>query len=163
MPSSSYIFFPKNACGKSCGPPAGAAQKEAVGSRMDDAYLAALRADVCPPPGPNPPLVGQSWALEELASLLEEALALLRGAGIAVDSYPVDHVCFRSASADEYSDASRNAERSGARCLVESMIGGRPISTYELEEPIVIGHRSIRLLELSVGRRPLFLYSLAVI
>ena len=76
-------------------------------------------------------------------------LDLKENFGIDVNSYKgeklhIDHVCWRTSSISEYLHMRDSLEEHGATLLVESMIGGRPISTFKLAEPVVVepyGHR----------------------
>eukprot|EP00290_Baffinella_frigidus_P005316 CAMPEP_0180124274 /NCGR_PEP_ID=MMETSP0986-20121125/4561_1 /TAXON_ID=697907 /ORGANISM="non described non described, Strain CCMP2293" /LENGTH=200 /DNA_ID=CAMNT_0022063597 /DNA_START=171 /DNA_END=773 /DNA_ORIENTATION=- len=96
--------------------------------------------------------------IKELGSpgaLLEGVFALLDRLDIDASTFEADHVCFRCADAMEYHRVVALCENVGAR-LVEGIIGGRPISTFLLKEPLRFRERSIRCLEVPApkpGRR----------
>ena len=75
--------------------------------------------------------------------------------GIDVNNYKgevlvIDHVCWRTSSVSEYIHMRKELEECGAEMLVESMIGGRPISTFKLSQPVTVqpSGRLIHCLEL---------------
>mmetsp|Transcript_13205 Transcript_13205/g.29095 ORF Transcript_13205/g.29095 Transcript_13205/m.29095 type:complete len:303 (-) Transcript_13205:2269-3177(-) len=48
-----------------------------------------------------------------------------------------DHLCWRCETKQEYLDVKGKFEKTGAKMLIQSMIGGRPIASYKLREPII--------------------------
>ena len=56
--------------------------------------------------------------------------------GIDVGGCTADHVCWRCETLGEYQAVCADLAAHGAQLLVEGMIGGRPISTYQLREPL---------------------------
>lgn len=78
---------------------------------------------------------------------LEDLFSKLEDIGLTVDSYELDHICYRVNSVDEYK-LKKNELQDFGELLVESMVGGRLISTFKLHEPIVFRNRKIFLIEL---------------
>ncbi|CAD7963162.1 unnamed protein product [Amoebophrya sp. A25] len=67
--------------------------------------------------------------------------------------FEMDHVCWRCADIEEYLRIrqqllvdSLNGDGDGADMLLESMIGGRPIATFQLKEPLVFRRTRDRVL-----------------
>jgi predicted metalloenzyme YecM len=63
------------------------------------------------------------------------------------ENWFVDHICFRTSTFAEYLEHQTHFSRFG-NLLIESEVGGRPISTFKLFEPIVFGDHTIPLVEL---------------
>jgi predicted metalloenzyme YecM/FMN phosphatase YigB (HAD superfamily) len=81
-----------------------------------------------------------------LCELLQE----MQDLGISLSQIPsavIDHLCFRVASDQEYQFYKQKFSDHGI-LLIETPVGGRPISTFRLLHPIVVGAHSIDLLEL---------------
>jgi oligoendopeptidase F len=94
-------------------------------------------------------------ALGDPRPFLGRIFAALKGAGIDVAAFPMDHICYRVATAERYAALKSALERS-ARLLHEAMIGGRPIATYKLAVPLHYAGRVIDVVELpspKPGRR----------
>ena len=71
----------------------------------------------------------------------------LEKAGIDVSAYPLDHICYRVENQADYEYKKQMLSQMG-EILSESMIGGRPITTFKLKTPIFYKKREIFLLEL---------------
>ena len=67
--------------------------------------------------------------------------------GVLVENYYMDHLCFRVESVEEYLYFKKELE-SFSTLLIESVVGGRNISTFKLEEPIIGHGREVNLIEL---------------
>ena len=78
---------------------------------------------------------------------LEKLFFMLEDIGLDVEKYPLDHICYRVESMDEYREKKKALESFGT-LLIESMVNGRLISTFKLSEPIVFKNRKIELIEL---------------
>ncbi len=78
---------------------------------------------------------------------LDQLFGMLSDIELNVEKYELDHLCYRVASADEYTEK-KKALSSFGELLIESMVNGRMISTFKLHEPIVYKNRKIALLEL---------------
>ncbi len=61
--------------------------------------------------------------------------------------WEIDHLCDRTQTLDEYEKKKRHYEGLG-NLLTEGIIGGRPIATYHLNNPVVTEHGYTYLLEL---------------
>jgi len=83
-----------------------------------------------------------------LEPFLDRVFGFLKTKGLTVETYELDHVCFRTSTREEYRDiVSRIVEDGAGTLATESMIGGRPIACIELTEPIAHGQWRIRCLE----------------
>ncbi|KAJ3238971.1 hypothetical protein HDU81_006786 [Chytriomyces hyalinus] len=75
--------------------------------------------------------------LQEAPQFVQNLLAESRESvpWLAVNpSAPLDHICLRVGSADEYPLFKQSLETLGAVLLTEHPVGGRPIATYKLSE-----------------------------
>lgn len=88
--------------------------------------------------GPMAPFVGQ--LLAELTILMGEPEAPL-----------VDHLCYRAATLTEYLHLKGELAQHGV-LLVEGMIGGRPIATYRLHQPVCWQGVSVPCIELAAPK-----------
>ncbi len=88
-----------------------------------------------------------SYLHERVPSFVNAIAAKLKTSeyDIDVSNLQADHVCYRTDSMKQYTElvgALQSAEASGSfLLLVESEIGGRPIATFKLLQPIEIGSR----------------------
>ncbi len=78
---------------------------------------------------------------------LDDLFNKLDDIGLELDKYPLDHICYRVSTLDEYQTKKTDLMELG-ELLIESMVNGRLISTFRLHSPIVYKNRSIDLLEL---------------
>lgn len=78
---------------------------------------------------------------------LDKLFHLIDEAGMDVNSYMLDHLCYRVGSPAEYETKKHELLEHG-KLLVESMVNGRMISTYKLHKPIIFEGREIDVLEL---------------
>lgn len=88
--------------------------------------------------GPMAPFVAQ--LLTELTALMGEH-----------DAPQVDHLCYRAASLAEYLRLKSELARHGV-LLVEGMIGGRPIATYRLHQPVCWQQVTVPCIELAAPK-----------
>lgn len=68
------------------------------------------------------------------------------------DHWFIDHLCFRSETIEDYEKFKAMFLEWG-ELLIESEVGGRPISTFKLNEPISYQHYQISLLELPAPKK----------
>ena len=81
------------------------------------------------------------------APFLRRLFATLAADGLDVAGCELDHLCYRVETPERY--AVLKAELAGlGELLSEKEIGGRPIATFELADPIRFGDRRIPCLEL---------------
>jgi len=66
---------------------------------------------------------------------------------INVSHYELDHLCYRVETIERYKELKEACSTIGS-LLTETLINGRPISTFKLHEPIHYQGRAIELLEL---------------
>ncbi|MFZ1332842.1 MAG: VOC family protein [Flavobacteriales bacterium] len=80
-------------------------------------------------------------------SFLTELFGSLNKHGIDVRPYELDHICYRVDTEVRYSEM-KTTFREHAHLLVESMVSGRLIATYKLNESFLFEGRSITVIEL---------------
>lgn len=85
--------------------------------------------------------------LEQIPAFVKHIEFELKGLGIDVKAYPVDHVCFRVKTWAEYEKYKIEFSKVG-KLLSEAQIGGRPIATYQFHQAIKAGDRLIPCIEL---------------
>jgi predicted metalloenzyme YecM len=86
---------------------------------------------------------------------LEKLIEKCQQAGLDIQDREIDHVCYRTESLKEYVAMRDQLTRAGCPLILESMVGGRPISVFELSRPLEYCHWKVRCLELAspkVGR-----------
>jgi len=77
---------------------------------------------------------------------LDKIFHTLKSNSIDIDGLEIDHICYRTSSPENYQDIKKVFAKLG-ECLIESNVGGRPIATYKLNEPIIYKGRTIPLVE----------------
>lgn len=100
-------------------------------------------------------LLGIILAMSELegvvgnySSFLDDILARTEAEGFDLNDFiQIDHICYRTVSAENY-DQKKDELTSVSKLLGETMINGRPISTFRLTEPIRHGRWRIDAVEL---------------
>ena len=95
------------------------------------------------PEHPEHPVVTALGSPEGCVSGILEWLGQL---GIDVSPFEADHICFRCATTSEYRSVCALLDKHGL-LLIESMIGGRPISTYLLKQALTCNGLTIRCVE----------------
>jgi predicted metalloenzyme YecM len=78
---------------------------------------------------------------------LNDLFSKLDDIGLEVDKYELDHICYRVESLEQYKIKKVELGFLG-ELLIESMVNGRLISTFKLNEPIAYNNRKIYLVEL---------------
>lgn len=78
---------------------------------------------------------------------LNELFGMLADIELNVEKYEMDHLCYRVATEEEYAEKKQALSLHG-ELLIESIVNGRPISTFKLHDPIVYKNRKVYLLEL---------------
>ena len=68
--------------------------------------------------------------------------------GIDAAPYEMDHICYRCETVAQYQGMIRELAPRFGTVAIEGMIGGRPISTITLHEPITHGHFQVQCLEI---------------
>jgi hypothetical protein len=81
-----------------------------------------------------------------LLTFLNDTFKGLKTHGIDLTSLEIDHVCYRTLTEDNYKKI-KNYFRTRGKLLVESMVGGRMIATYEFEHPLEYKGHKIPLIE----------------
>lgn len=87
-------------------------------------------------------------SIPDPSPFLDQLFAALHADGLHVQDLELDHLCYRVASLERYS-ACRTLFAQHGELLAESIIGGRPIATYRLHQPIVYRDRRIHVVELA--------------
>src|SRR4051794_16918277 len=93
--------------------------------------------------------------LGDVQGFLQSIFSGLAGAAIDVSGLELDHLCYRTASTEEYERMKHELAQLGTQ-LTEGMIGGRLIATYRLRGPVIFEGRKVHCIELpspKPGRR----------
>lgn len=86
----------------------------------------------------------------DTSKFLSTVVTSCEAMGIDIKGHQIDHLCYRCSSKDEYLDICQKITSLGiGALLVEGMIGGRPISTFDLNEPLSFLAWSIPSLEVA--------------
>jgi predicted metalloenzyme YecM len=100
-------------------------------------------------PAPCATSNGVDAVLGDTATFIGRVVSGLRAEhGLDVSMFQLDHVCFRCVDNREYLQI-RDRLREHGNVVIESMIGGRPISVFELTSPIVGHGFSVQCVELA--------------
>lgn len=86
-----------------------------------------------------------------MAPFVSRLLAELADCGPVIRDLQVDHLCYRAASLPEYRTLSALLAEAGT-LLVEGMIGGRPIATYQLHQPVQAEQVRVPCIELAAPK-----------
>ncbi|GAA3720685.1 VOC family protein [Oceanisphaera sediminis] len=97
---------------------------------------------------PIPSMVDLLGDVRGFMAQLEQGLL---GYGLPPTLGHMDHVCYRAATPQEYLQL-RNALARFGDCLVEGMIGNRPIITYRLHQPLTSPFGPVPCLELAAPK-----------
>ncbi len=89
--------------------------------------------------------------LGPMAPFVCQLLAELDQRAVHVDAIDVDHLCYRAATLVEYQTQKQTLAAYGT-LLVEGMIGGRPIATYQLFHPVQCGDVRVPCIELAAPK-----------
>ena len=82
-----------------------------------------------------------------LLTFLNDTFTALNKFGIEFAGHEIDHICYRTLTEENYKKI-KGYFRTRGRLLVESMVGGRMIATYEFDQPIEYKGFKIPLIEL---------------
>lgn len=85
--------------------------------------------------------------LGDYEGFLERVFSHLKSSGIRIKERQIDHVCYRVETFERYEELRDKLKEIG-EVLTEAPVGGRPISTFKLHEPIRYKGQEIYLLEL---------------
>ncbi len=86
-------------------------------------------------------LDGYSAFFGKLTDRLEEVGIELK------KEYYIDHLCYRTATIDDYKEKKNELLQISEKCL-ENIVNGRPISKFILKSPIILGKSEVCLIEL---------------
>ncbi|MGG2297286.1 VOC family protein [Aeromonas veronii] len=89
--------------------------------------------------------------LGPMAPFVSQLLAELAATGVTISRPMVDHLCYRAATLQEYRELYAVLAEEGT-LLVEGMIGGRPIATYQLRQPLLAGEVQVPCIELAAPK-----------
>eukprot|EP00440_Ansanella_granifera_P024517 gb/GFBE01026627.1/.p1 GENE.gb/GFBE01026627.1/~~gb/GFBE01026627.1/.p1 ORF type:complete len:204 (+),score=32.63 gb/GFBE01026627.1/:1-612(+) len=101
-------------------------------------------------PGPAPEALLDA-VLGDYRLFIERVVEYLRaqlGAGADLPAWEMDHICYRVETDEQYQSTKSALLGLGGALLIESLIGGRPISIIQLREPIVHNGVTVRCIEL---------------
>lgn len=86
-----------------------------------------------------------------MAPFVSQLLAELAATGVTISQPTVDHLCYRAATLQEYRALCAVLAEVGT-LLVEGMIGGRPIATYQLHQPLLVDEVQVPCIELAAPK-----------
>lgn len=89
--------------------------------------------------------------LGPMAPFVARLLTELAECGLSFAEPHIDHLCYRAATLPEYQRLDELLAGVG-ELLVEGMIGGRPIATYRLHQPLQAGEWSVPCIELAAPK-----------
>ncbi|KAJ3326245.1 hypothetical protein HDV06_000121 [Boothiomyces sp. JEL0866] len=95
--------------------------------------------------------------LNQVPEFVDLLITRLGELNISVDRLFMDHVCYRVETEQEYLDVYVVLKQKG-KILVEEMVGGRPIATFKLDQPIEISKygRKVDVIELPMPKENSF-------
>lgn len=93
-----------------------------------------------------------NYFLGDIDGFLKKVLTALENDGIDVSKYELDHICYRVETQGTYNQLKTELSKVG-ELLSETMISGRPISTYKLNTPIIFRTREISCIELPTPKQ----------
>lgn len=85
--------------------------------------------------------------LATVDDFLSQIISECEEAGISLQSYEIDHVCYRCETPEEYHLLCNELKGIG-KLLLESMISNRPIASFELDTPLKFRNWTIRCVEI---------------
>ncbi|MGL5037829.1 MAG: VOC family protein [Aeromonas sp.] len=86
-----------------------------------------------------------------MAPFVAQLLTELAASGVTLSRYEADHLCYRAATLPDYQHLTQVLAQAGT-LLVEGMIGGRPIATFTLYQPLQVGEMTIACIELAAPK-----------
>ncbi len=84
----------------------------------------------------------------EVQPFLDDIFFYITQDGIDVSRYELDHICYRVETQAEYEEMKNILDTVGVMLKWEHIVGGRPIASYKLAEPIRYWDRLISMIEL---------------
>lgn len=84
--------------------------------------------------------------INKVESFLDKVFSEINSAGIHLNEWEIDHICYRTSSLQNYEDSKKYFETLG-ELLIEGNVNGRPITTYKLHSPIIYKNHIIPLVE----------------
>lgn len=87
------------------------------------------------------------FSLPDHTIFLDQLFAHIAKDSIDISEYFMDHICYRVATLLEYEDMRVKIAKI-ATLLTEKEIGGRPISTYKLTDPLTYWDRIVDIIEI---------------
>lgn len=92
-------------------------------------------------------LILPMFVIPDPLPFLENLANELQNKGLDCQSFTIDHICYRVSSQERYSKLKTDLLAEG-ELITESIIAGRPISSFRLYRPIRFLQQSIPILEL---------------
>jgi len=86
---------------------------------------------------------------------LKDVMDELKALQMDCSTYIIDHICYRVSEQSRYQYLKTDLSRVG-ELLAESLVGGRPIATFKLYQPIVFERFAIDCLELPSPKKDSF-------
>lgn len=85
--------------------------------------------------------------LETLHQFLDRIFLQLEAIDVDVSSFELDHICYRVETMQSYEVLKTELQKKGT-LLSENQIGGRPIASFKLHQPLLYLGRKIAVIEL---------------
>lgn len=83
---------------------------------------------------------------------ISNLLKHLENKNINITNYPIDHLCYRTSTLDEYNAMKKNL-LTFSKSYIENIHHGRPITKFILSKPIIYKDYSITLIELPAPQK----------
>ncbi len=93
--------------------------------------------------------------LNDPTPFLNQIFQYLASKKINVDTYELDHICYRVETEERYEQLKKQLTKLG-ELLTESQIGDRAIASIKLDQPIIYQHRTIDVIELPAPKKGSF-------
>lgn len=84
--------------------------------------------------------------IEQIPTFLDTLFKELEETGLDLTENFLDHICYRTSSEESYKYVKDVFEKK-ATLLIESLVGGRMIATFKLDQAIIYKKRSIDIIE----------------
>ena len=83
---------------------------------------------------------------QEAVIFLESLINEAKSHGLEFPNNSIDHLCYRCSNLQNYQETKEEMQANG-KLLVESIVGGRDIATYKLNQPIIFENQSVDIIE----------------
>jgi len=97
------------------------------------------------------PQIGLTEVIGDYQSFVSDTLKSAIYAGIDLRDYPIDHLCFRTQTVEDY-QRTKPLIQNFSKGILENLHHGRPVTKFLLSQPIIIGEYEIPVIEMPVPR-----------